>query len=147
MENNFSKFELTTSLVAIGKKLPVISLPAKKNVPKKISLLNHSGILGLAVMCLTISLLITLIISVQQARNSGLQPELVSRLQLQHLRSSNAAQQITIGNISSFALLRDSRNQMNRYIVARLFPLLMTRCRRAWIRILETGKLRKATSI
>ncbi|WP_235590383.1 hypothetical protein [Nitrosomonas ureae] len=35
MENNFSKFELTTSLVAIGKKLPVISLPTKKKCSEK----------------------------------------------------------------------------------------------------------------
>ncbi|SOD17634.1 methyl-accepting chemotaxis protein [Nitrosomonas ureae] len=116
MENNFSKFELTTSLVAIGKKLPVISLPTKKNVPKKISLLNHSWILGLVVMFFTILLLITLIMSVLQARNNGVQPEFVSQLQLQHLRSSNAVQQIIIGNVSAFTQLHDSRNQLNRYI-------------------------------
>lgn len=117
MENNFSKFGLTTSLVAIGKKLPVIVLPAKKNVSKKNTLLNHSWILGGIVMFFTALLLSTLIFSVQQARNNMLQPELVSQLQLQHLRVSNAAQQIITGNVSAFTPLQDGQNQLNRYIM------------------------------
>lgn len=116
MENDFSKVELTTSLIAIGKKLPVISLPAKKNILKKTSLLNHSWILGGIVMLFTVLLLSTLIFSVQQARNNTLQPELVSQLQLQHLRLSNAAQQIITGNISAFTPLQASQNQLNQYI-------------------------------
>ncbi len=117
MENNFSKFGLTTNLVAIGKKLPVIVLPTKKNVSKKTTLLNHSWILGGIVMFFTVLLLITLIFSVQQARNNALQPELVSQLQLQHLRVSNAAQQIITGNVSAFTPLQDGQNQLNRYIM------------------------------
>lgn len=117
MENNFSKFGLTTSLVAIGKKLPVIALPAKRNVSKKTTLLNHSWILGGIVMFFTALLLSTLIFSVQQARNNMLQPELVSQLQLQHLRVSNAAQQIITGNVSAFTPLQDGQNQLNRYIM------------------------------
>lgn len=116
MENDFSKVELTTSLIAIGKKLPVISLPAKKNILKKTSLLNHSWILGGIVMFFTVLLLSTLIFSVQQARNNTLQPDLVSQLQLQHLRLSNAAQQIITGNISAFTPLQASQNQLNQYI-------------------------------
>lgn len=117
MENNFSKFGLTTNLVAIGKKLPVIVLPTKKNVSKKTTLLNHSWILGGIVMFFTVLLLSTLIFSVQQARNNALQPDLVSQLQLQHLRVSNAAQQIITGNVSAFTPLQDGQNQLNRYIM------------------------------
>ncbi|PSJ16609.1 methyl-accepting chemotaxis protein [Nitrosomonas supralitoralis] len=116
MENNFSKLELTTSLVAIGKKLPVISLPAKKNIPKNSSLLNDSWMLGGIVMFCTVLLLITMIISVQKARNNALKPELVSQLQMQHLRLSKAAQQIIIGKISAFTQLQDSQDQLKQYI-------------------------------
>ena len=98
MEDNFSKFGLTTRMVAIGKKLPVITLPAKKSIPKHISILNNSWIMGGILMFFTVLLLITLAISVNQARHHTVQPELVAQLERQHLRLSKAAQQARIGN-------------------------------------------------
>jgi twitching motility protein PilJ len=113
MENNFSKFGLTTGLVALGKKLPVIAVSAKKNVPRAAFLLNNGWMLGGIVMLFTVLLLITLMISVRQARHSTIQPELVAQLRIQHERMGNAAQQALLGNTAAFAQLQDSRNQFN----------------------------------
>jgi len=116
MEDNFSKFGLTTRMVAIGKKLPVITLPAKRSIPKNISILNNSWIMGGILMFFTVLLLITLTISVKQARNHTVQPELVAQLQMQHLRLSKAAQHAHLGNADAFTHMQDSQYQLNQYI-------------------------------
>lgn len=113
MENDFSKFGLTTGLVALGKKLPVIAVSAKKNVPRAAYLLNNGWMPGGIVMFFTVLLLITLMISVRQARHNAIQPELVAQLHIQHERMGNAAQQVLLGNAAAFAQLQDSRNQFN----------------------------------
>jgi len=116
MEDNFSKFGLTTRMVAIGKKLPVITLPAKKSIPKNISILNNSWIMGGILMFFTVLLLITLAISVKQARHHTVQPELAAQLQMQHLRLSKAAQHAYLGNADAFTQMQDSQYQLNQYI-------------------------------
>ncbi len=116
MEDNFSKFGITTRMVAIGKKLPVITLPAKKSIPKNISILSNSWIMGGILMFFTVLLLITLAISVNQARHHTIQPELVAQLERQHLHLSKAAQQAHMGNANAFSELQDSQYQLNRYI-------------------------------
>ena len=113
MENNFSKFGLTTGLVALGKKLPVIAVSAKKNVPRTASRLDNNWMPGGIVMLFTVLLLITLMISVRQARHSTIQPELVAQLRIQHERMAKAAQQALLGNAAAFTQLQDSRNQFN----------------------------------
>lgn len=116
MEDNFSKFGLTTGMVAIGKKLPVITLPAKKSIPKKFSILNDSWIMGIILILSTAFLLITLAISVKQARHHTIQPELVAQLQMQHLRLSKAAQQAHMGNADAFTQIQDSQYHLNQYV-------------------------------
>ncbi len=116
MKDNFSKFGLTTGMVAIGKKLPVITLPAKKSITKNISILNNSWIMGIILILSTVFLLITLAISVKQARHHTTQPELVAQLQMQHLRLSKAAQQAHMGNADAFTQLQDSQYHLNQYI-------------------------------
>jgi len=116
MKDNFSKFGLTTGMVAIGKKLPVITLPAKKSITKNISIINNSWIMGIILILSTVFLLITLAISVKQARHHTTQPELVAQLQMQHLRLSKAAQQAHMGNADAFTQLQDSQYHLNQYI-------------------------------
>ncbi|QOJ22420.1 MAG: methyl-accepting chemotaxis protein [Gammaproteobacteria bacterium] len=116
MAGNFSKFELTTGLVALGKKLPVIAAPARKSVPKGAALLSNSWVLGGIVIFFTALLLITSMISVWQARQSAIQPELSAQLQIHHERIANAAQLALMGDAAAFAQLQDSRNQFNHVI-------------------------------
>lgn len=116
MEDNFSKFGLPTGLVALGKKLPVLAAPVKKNIPQSAVLVNNSWVLGGVVMFFTVLLLMTLTISVRQARQNVIQPELAAQLQIQHERILNAAQQALIGDAAAFTQLQDSRNQFNRDI-------------------------------
>ncbi|MBS0299650.1 MAG: methyl-accepting chemotaxis protein [Proteobacteria bacterium] len=113
MAGDFSKFELTTGLVALGKKLPVIAAPARKNIPKGASPLNNSWVLGGIVIFFTALLLITSMISVRQARQSAIQPELSAQLQIHHERIANAAQLVLMGDAAAFTQLQDSRNQFN----------------------------------
>lgn len=116
MENNFSKFGLTTGLVAISKKLPAITIPTKKYIPKQLSSLNHYWMAGGAVVILTVLLIITLIAGLQQARHSGAQPELVSQLKVQHLQLVKTAQQALTGNDSAFSQLQDQQQQFNQVV-------------------------------
>ena len=113
MEDNFSKFGLPTGLVALGKKLPVLAAPAKKNIPKDAVLVNNSWVLGGVVMFFTVLLLMTLTISVRQARQNAIQPELAAQLQIQHAHIANALQQALFGEAAAFTRLRDSRQQFN----------------------------------
>lgn len=116
MEDNFSKFGLPTGLVALGKKLPVLAAPAKKNIPKSTALVNNGWVLGGVVMFFTALLLMTLTISVRQARQNAIQPELAAQLQIQHAHIANALQQALFGEAEAFARLRDSRQQFHRDI-------------------------------
>lgn len=116
MENNLSKFELATGLAAIGKKLPVVTLPAKKSIRKDTSSLSHSWILGSLVVIFTMLLLAVLWVSVQQARQHKPQPEIVSQLQKQQLRLTIAAQHALTGDTAAFAQLQDGLNQFNRHL-------------------------------
>lgn len=116
MENNFSKLGLTTGLVAIGKKLPAITLPTKKNIPKNLSSLNYYWLLGGAVVILTVLLILTLVIGLQKARHSGAQPELVSQLKIQHLQLVKAVQQVQTGDASVFSQLQDHQQQLNQFV-------------------------------
>ena len=113
MEDNFSKFGLPTGLVALGRKLPVLAAPAKKNIPKDAVLVNNSWVLGGVVMFFTVLLLMTLTISVRQARQNAIQPELAAQLQIQHAHIANALQQALFGEAAAFTRLRDSRQQFN----------------------------------
>ena len=117
MEDNFSKFGLPTGLVALGKKLPRIPAPAKKNVLKQVSPLNNSWVQGGIVMFFTVLLLITLASGVQQARQGAIQPELAAQLQIHQAQIANAAQQTLLGDAAAFAQLRDSRQQLNRDVM------------------------------
>lgn len=116
MENNFSKFGLTTGLVAISKKLPAITIPTKKYIPKQLSSLNHYWMLGGSVIILTLLLIITLIIGLQQARHSATQPELVSQLKIQHLQLAKTAQQTLTGGESAFMQLQDQQQRLNQLV-------------------------------
>ena len=113
MEDNFSKFGLPTGLVALGKKLPVLAAPAKKNILKDAALVNNSWVLGGVVMFFTVLLLMTLTISVRQARQNAIQPELAAQLQIQHAHIANALQQALFGEAAAFTRLHDSRQQFN----------------------------------
>ncbi|MBX3617705.1 methyl-accepting chemotaxis protein [Nitrosomonas sp.] len=116
MENNFSKFGLATGLVAIGKKLPAITLPTKKNAPKSLLSLNHYWLLGGIVVILTVSLLILLIIGLQQARHAAAQPELVSQLKIQHLQLVKAVHQVQTGSATAFSQLQNHQQQLNQSV-------------------------------
>lgn len=116
MEKDFSKFGLTTGLVTIGKKLPMVALSAKKNIPRNTPLINNSAILGAGTLLFIVLLLITLTWSVQHARQYSAQPELISQLQTQHVRLTNAAQQIIRGDAEAFASLHDHSNQLSQNI-------------------------------
>ena len=113
MAGNFSKFELTTGLVALGKKLPAIAAPAQKNASKGIALLGNSWVLGGLVMFFFALLLLTAVIGAQQARRGAIYPQLSAQLQIHHERVTNAAQPALLGDAAAFAQLQDSRNQLD----------------------------------
>jgi len=46
MEDNFSKFRLTTGIAAMEMDLPIIAIPVKKSVSKHASILNNSWTLA-----------------------------------------------------------------------------------------------------
>ena len=115
MEDNFSKFRLTTGIAAVEMDLPIIAIPVKKSVSKHASILNNSWTLGIILMLLMLLLLSTLVISAQQTKYNTTQLELISRLQMHHLRLSKVAQQALMGNATAFTQLQDSQYQLNHY--------------------------------
>lgn len=116
MAGNFSKFELTTDFVALGKKLPVIAAPVKKNPTRSIFLLSSSWVLGGLVLFFSALLLLTAVISAQQARHDAIYPELSAQLQIHHERIASAARPALLGDATAFSQLQDSRNQFNHVI-------------------------------
>ncbi len=113
MASNFSKLELITDLAVMGKKLPVIAAPVRRNVPRSISLLSNSWVLGGLVMFFSALLLLTAVIGTQQARRGAIYSELSAQLQIHHERIANTAQTALLGDAAAFAQLQDSRNQFN----------------------------------
>lgn len=120
MGKDFSKFGLTTDLVATGKKLPAIVLPVRKNIPQDASVLNNSVLLGVITLFLVALLLVALAWNVQQTRQHSAQPELVSQLQMRHMHLTGIVKQIIQGDDEVFASLRNDSRQINRNITALL---------------------------
>lgn len=120
MGKDFSKFGLTTNLIATGKKLPAIVLPVRKNVPQDASVLNNSVLLGVITLFFIALLLVALAWNVQQTRQHSAQPELVSQLQMRHMHLTGIVKQIAQGDDEVFASLRNDFQQINRNIAALL---------------------------
>lgn len=118
MASIFSKFRITSGKEK-KKNVPVKNLPARetnlghKTASKKLWVLGSLFILFLLVV------LISLVISTQQARQNSAQLEIIARIQMHGQRLSKATQQALLGHQNAFTQLQDSQNQHN-HIVALL---------------------------
>lgn len=113
MEDHFPKFRLATSIAEIRTNLPVLALPVKKNVPKHISILSNSRILGIILIFFMFFLSVSMIISGQQTKRNMTQSALISQLQIHHLWLSTTIQQALSGDATAFTQLQRNQQQLN----------------------------------
>lgn len=116
MEKDFSKLELTSGLVAAGKKLPALVLSAGKNNPRHASVLDNSLLLGAITLFFIVLLLTALAWNIRDARQHPLPPESVAQLPVQQMLLINAVRPILQGDSEAFASLHDRYQQINRRI-------------------------------
>lgn len=116
MEKDFSKLELTSGLVAAGKKLPALVLSAGKNNPRHASILDNSLLLGAITLFFIVLLLTALAWNIRDARQHPLPPESVAQLPVQQMLLINTVRQILQGDSEAFASLHDRHQQINRRI-------------------------------
>ena len=116
MEDHFSKFRLTPSIAELRTSLPVLALPARKNIPKHISILNNGRIPGIILIFFMFLLSISMIISGQQTKRNMTQSALISQLQIHHLWLAPPIQQALGGDATAFTQLHENQQQLNQTI-------------------------------